>query len=468
MLDLIMRRGQAQAYGAQQSGNVWGNALAGIGQTLAGGLQQYGAAQEEKKQREGLAKRDAAWVSFVEGGEWQKDPQTALAGSLKLWGPEKGPAMAQGLLAFQGLSDKGDEADVKRVGMLLQSAENMPDAVMERFYPAMREKAAPTLARLGIPPESLPEAWTPEAAKDLRQSMRGLGMALRGEKPAGGGEGFTLNPGDTRYGADGKVIAAAPAAEKAPNLQHIETAEGIRTFNPQTGEMGPVIGRGKPNAAASDNEPLVAVMDPQTGKPVLRRRSAAEGLAPASNREQGRAVTSGDAGKIAELDTSLDDLKVLRSAVTGSKATGTAAKAGAMLPNFVTEATGAGADAKAKQAAIDRVKQVIGKALEGGVLRKEDESKYEKILPTISDVPSVVEAKLKGLEQAITLRRQRQIESLADAGYDTGNFEARPTGARPIPPGAQSGPVKVTSDAEWDALAPGTMFVGPDGKTRKK
>jgi hypothetical protein len=32
------------------------------------------------------------------------------------------------------------------------------------------------------------------------------------------------------------------------------------------------------------------------------------------------------------------------------------------------------------QAEIDRVRQLVGKALEGGVLRKEDEEKYKKIL----------------------------------------------------------------------------------------
>ena len=51
-------------------------------------------------------------------------------------------------------------------------------------------------------------------------------------------------------------------------------------------------------------------------------------------------------------------------------------------------------------AVIDRVKQVIGKALEGGVLRKEDEVKYEKILPTIYDSAALVRSKLDGLESA--------------------------------------------------------------------
>jgi hypothetical protein len=156
------------------------------------------------------------------------------------------------------------------------------------------------------------------------------------------------------------------------------------------------------------------------------RKSQAEGRRPANIREQGRPVTSGDANRVADLDTSLDDLNTLTKAIGGSKATGTRAKVGAALPNFVTELTGAGAEAKSKQAVIDRVKQVIGKALEGGVLRKEDEYKYEKILPTIGDVPSVVQSKLLGLSKAIKQRRQTLLDSLGDAGYDTERFNARP------------------------------------------
>jgi len=150
----------------------------------------------------------------------------------------------------------------------------------------------------------------------------------------------------------------------------------------------------------------------------------------ARNAKQGRPVVSGDAGRIAEFDTSLDDLRVLRATVTPkegeSSPTGTRAKIGASVPNWVTEWTGFGATAKSKQGVIDRVKQVIGKALEGGVLRKEDEYKYEKILPIISDVSEVVETKLAGLEKAILQRRQTLLDALGDAGYDVSRFNARP------------------------------------------
>lgn len=182
------------------------------------------------------------------------------------------------------------------------------------------------------------------------------------------------------------------------------------------------------------SEPLVAVIGPD-GKSVLVPRSEAAGKRPANAREQGRPVTSGDAGKIADLDASLNDLGVLQQTITGNHATGTSAKVGAMLPNAVTDLTGLGTEAKQKQAVIDRVKQVIGKALEGGVLRKEDENKYEKILPTIGDAPAVVKTKLEGLQRAIEQRKQIQLDALDDAGYDVGRYRERtPPTTKPVDP----------------------------------
>jgi len=58
---------------------------------------------------------------------------------------------------------------------------------------------------------------------------------------------------------------------------------------------------------------------------------------------------------------------------------------------------------KSLQAEMDRVRQTVGKALEGGVLRKEDEEKYKKILPTMDDTETVALNKLKQLKQKITL-----------------------------------------------------------------
>lgn len=175
--------------------------------------------------------------------------------------------------------------------------------------------------------------------------------------------------------------------------------------------------------AANDNEPLVSIMGPDN-RPILVPRSEAVGKSPASSREQGRPVTSGDASDLADFDTSKDELAAVRAAISSKDSTGIVARIGATIP-YVTQITGWGSDAKKRQAVIDRVKQVIGKTLEGGVLRKEDEAKYEKILPNIGDAPDVATAKLNGLDAAIDKRKQRRLDALKDSGYETSHFEAR-------------------------------------------
>ena len=63
--------------------------------------------------------------------------------------------------------------------------------------------------------------------------------------------------------------------------------------------------------------------------------------------------------------------------------------------------------ARQVQADINRVKQTVGKALEGGVLRKEDEEKYKKILATLTDTPETAIYKINALLSSI----QRDIEN---------------------------------------------------------
>jgi len=191
--------------------------------------------------------------------------------------------------------------------------------------------------------------------------------------------------------------------------------------------LRPVDAQPEPRETSTAVEPLVAIIGAD-GQSVLVPRSQAVGKRPASGREQGRPVTSGDAGRIAEFNTSLDDLKLLREAIPEG-ATGTTAWALSKIPNWMDP--GIGTAAKQKQAVIDRVKQVIGKILEGGVLRLEDEKKYEKILPTIGDPPGVVRAKLDGLERAIKQRHSTFVDALSDAGYETGKYESRASGTAP-------------------------------------
>jgi hypothetical protein len=91
-------------------------------------------------------------------------------------------------------------------------------------------------------------------------------------------------------------------------------------------------------------------------------------------------------------------------------------------------------DEKARnlQAEIDRVRQVVGKALEGGVLRKEDEEKYKKILPTINDHPQVAKHKLKQLRKKMKSDMDIYIKTNKASGYDVNALQSlSPQGSTP-------------------------------------
>jgi hypothetical protein len=249
-----------------------------------------------------------------------------------------------------------------------------------------------TDVRTGTPPATN-RVWVYRNGQPVRVAETNIQPGDRPTDPStgSGGAGFTLNPGDVRFDETGKELARLP-----------------------------------PGPAGAGSRSWVL----REGRPV--RVSEAEirpGDAPFNSaRDDLRNVTSGDAGRIADFDTSLSDLGVLNEAITETEsATGTVAAVGAALPAWVTDLAGWGTSAKSRQGVIDRVKQVIGKTLEGGVLRKEDEYKYEKILPTIKDTQAVAKTKLVGLETAIRQRRSTFLDALSDAGYDTTQYNARPS-----------------------------------------
>jgi len=74
--------------------------------------------------------------------------------------------------------------------------------------------------------------------------------------------------------------------------------------------------------------------------------------------------------------------------------------------------------AKMAQADIDRVRQNVGKALEGGVLRKEDEEKYKKILATLNDTPETAIYKIETLITTI----ERDLENYSQLQSQSGRY----------------------------------------------
>lgn len=97
--------------------------------------------------------------------------------------------------------------------------------------------------------------------------------------------------------------------------------------------------------------------------------------------------TSDGAIKIVnDFESGLENIKGLQSEIESTDLVGPIKGLAANIPY----ATGS----KTLQAQINVVRQTVGKALEGGVLKKEDEEKYKKILPTMTDTKEVAINKL--------------------------------------------------------------------------
>lgn len=408
---LMMRQGDIAAQGAERQGQIWGNAVSGLGQIGAQAYQQH----QEQKQTQARTQAFNAAISTYDGTN-ARDVVKRLAMAI---GPEAAVKTMASLETLDSVHRGKAPADEKTfalsIGGVAEAERKMPGYI-KSHWPQLTQMFTP----FGIKPD---EPWNDE----IPAYVQSLDAKLNAPKADAG---FTLGPNQARFDASGKQIAAGPAeAPKAENPEPV-VIDGRATVATPT-EIAQAKAQGKtvspyqaPPQRDPNAEPLESVMGPD-GQPVYVRRSAAVGKRPASGREQGRPVISGDANRIADLDTSIKDAQTLRATLTANKSTGVSAKVGAALPNVVTEFTGWGADAKSKQATIDRVKQVIGKALEGGVLRKEDEYKYEKILPTIGDPPDLVASKLDGLEAAIRMRRENTINALEDAGFDVARYRQR-------------------------------------------
>jgi len=67
--------------------------------------------------------------------------------------------------------------------------------------------------------------------------------------------------------------------------------------------------------------------------------------------------------------------------------------------------------------------QTVGRFMEGGVLRKEDEEKYYRMLPQLTDLnPNVALSKLQGVREMLALKYNGYLIDFANSGYNVSNF----------------------------------------------
>ena len=76
--------------------------------------------------------------------------------------------------------------------------------------------------------------------------------------------------------------------------------------------------------------------------------------------------------------------------------------------------------------------QTFGRYMEGGVLRKEDEDKYRKMFPQLTDTPAVARNKLAIVERILAKKQGSDIDALGASGYDVGGLKT-PGKARELP-----------------------------------
>lgn len=75
------------------------------------------------------------------------------------------------------------------------------------------------------------------------------------------------------------------------------------------------------------------------------------------------------------------------------------------------------------EAQMRSASQMFGRYMEGGVLRKEDEEKYLKMFPKLSDTPDVAKNKLAIVDRLLKQKQASNIEALRAQGYDVSGVD---------------------------------------------
>lgn len=116
-------------------------------------------------------------------------------------------------------------------------------------------------------------------------------------------------------------------------------------------------------------------------------------------------------------------------------------------------------------------KGVLG---ETGVLSDQDIARITPLLPQYTDTQANRQIKLQKLKEVLTSQASRWLQIMKAAGRKTDNLQSlmapmiAEANGGPAPAGSAGQPVTVNSQAEYDALAPGTRYTDASGKTKVK
>lgn len=318
-------------------------------------------------------------------------------------------------------------------------------------------------------------------------------------------EPFNLREGERRYGPGGIPIAENP---KTVPLHFANTGSAITPMNALTGvPQGPTTPVSAPPAQtpAPVTELTIALKNAQDpNMPEADRvywKNYADKLSthqPAvkvtTNVSTERKYGEQFAGQIAQADSAMRDaaikapeladraITIKNTLASGKVITGTAADFRLQLGkalNLVGANDGetvANTETLVSQLASNTMDAIKASGMGGGTgFSNADRDFLEKAKGGRITLQAETIDRLAGLaHRAATLSAQRwntRVKQIPGSALEGTGITTEPIGVSPLPSGplsGASGPARITSDAQYNALPSGSVFIGPDGKQRRK
>lgn len=445
-MELMLQGGDIAAQGAQRSGQIWGQALQGVGNIAGQAFQQY---DQEKKLREveakqkeqvaQMAERDAAWVSYVNGGEWAKDPQAAYKSAITIWGPKEGATQFQALRGAANLMQpkRDPEKDQKAAGAIIKGMTGMSgDQARAAFWPQAR-----TLVKNAFPEVDVPEQYDP---KVWAEQIAPMAPALLGEEPEKPEKGPAIGSFEDyavqKFGprpTPAQITQARKEYNQADDKATGFAAGDVTKLTPAAIEIA------AKNYLASGVMPPLGIGDKSARQQILNRAGE---LDPTANVAANRAGYGADTGSLKALQKQTDAVSAFEK---------TAERNGAMLEDALKELPESGVKAlntplrglanqfgSEKVAAFNTIRQsvqneygrIISNPSLSGTMSDSARKEAEKILSGNLTVGQL-RASLKILRQEAANRHSSYQEQLDAVRGRMGGGSATPPRAGGPPPG---------------------------------
>jgi hypothetical protein len=175
----------------------------------------------------------------------------------------------------------------------------------------------------------------------------------------------------------------------------------------------------------------------------------------AAKKAAGKTLPAASVKDLNDSDKALSDIQELRARLQGN--TGTVASVESHLPNWFSNVTGIGQEAKATNADIILAKNIVGRLVHGGVLRASDVQQAGQYMPQIGDSNQVVNAKIDKIIQLGQETHANNLENFRKAGYDVSQFQ------KPAPTAAAAGGPKVGDTVMVGGKKIKISAIHPDG-----